>query len=235
MTTGRILLFKAAAVSREVLARPSWQLPFNKLCRMALPPFCVSGGGLAYFAIGARYACPSLGACCLPDESCLNDLTLDECLALDGAFQGDGTDCDRVACSTILANDECFGAIDIPCGGMITASNASATVNPADPPFSCRFGGPGLGVGSLWYTFVATDTTARVSTCNSAVPDTLVAVYEGDCIGLTEIACSEDQCGLLSEVCVDPLSIGQTYYIRVASFDEASVGSITLEVACPCP
>jgi hypothetical protein len=41
------------------------------------------------------------GACCLPDDSCLDDLTYDECLqTYNGRYMGDGTLCDEVDCST---------------------------------------------------------------------------------------------------------------------------------------
>ncbi len=49
------------------------------------------------------------------------------------------------------------------------------------------------------------------------------------------IACSEDDCGRLSEVCVTGLTPGETYYIQVASFGEDDRGLITVDLTCPCP
>ena len=83
---------------------------------------------------------------------------------------------------------------------------------------------------------MAADTSAFLETNNSAVSDTLLAVYDGTCKTLTEIACSEDEgTGLLSKVCVQDLSPGQVHYAQVASSDVTSQGPITLDVICSCP
>lgn len=132
-------------------------------------------------------------------------------------------------------NDDCANAELIDCNSTTFGDNTLALSDPTDPAFSCRFGGAGQGVNSIWYKFVATDTSALVDLCGSAQADTLVAVYSGTCGNFTELACSEDICGLLSRVCVRNLTIGQTYYIQVASFSVPDVGPITLELTCPCP
>ncbi len=132
-------------------------------------------------------------------------------------------------------NDDCENAETILCNSTTQGDNTLALSDPSDPFFSCRFGGAGPGVNSIWYKFVATDTSALVDLCNSAQADTLVAVYSGTCGNFTQLACSEDVCGLLSRVCVSNLTVGNTYYIQVASFSAADVGPITLELTCPCP
>jgi len=136
-----------------------------------------------------------------------------------------------------VANDECVKAEEVPCNGSVALDNTLATTNPTDPGFSCHFSGAGTqGVGTVWYTFTAAGTTAFLETNNSAVSDTLLAVYDGSCGSLVEIACSEDEGdGLLSEVCVEGLSPGTTYYVQVASFSAGSQGFITLDITCPCP
>jgi len=139
------------------------------------------------------------------------------------------------------ANDDCANARLLSCNTMIAVDNSQATTAAGDPDYSCRFGGPGQGTGTLWFSFVAIDTTALISTCNSFPPanDTTVAVYDVSCpTAGDEIACSEDAgglCGRLSEVCVSGLSIGQTYHVEVSSFDASNQGFITLEIICPCP
>jgi hypothetical protein len=140
------------------------------------------------------------------------------------------------------SNDDCLGASVITCGGQVTIDNSLATTDPTDPAFSCRAGGPAQGVGTVWLKFTALDTEALISTCASvgAASDTLVAVYGDVCPPLAgqEIACSEDAggvCDRLSEVCVTGLIVNNDYYIQVASFDEASRGPITIDLACPCP
>jgi hypothetical protein len=141
-------------------------------------------------------------------------------------------------------NDECAGAVSIPCNSQVTVNNATATQNAADPAFSCRFGGAGQGVGTVWFKFTAAGTSARISTCGSVAPvtDTLLAVYSAtSCASLTsanEIACNDDAggtCQRLAELCVEGLTAGATYYVQAASYDNASRGLITLSVTCPCP
>jgi hypothetical protein len=133
------------------------------------------------------------------------------------------------------ANDECDGAIMLTCNSVTVADNTLATINPADPFISCHFGGPQQGDGSIWYKFVATDTSARIQTCGSFAPadDSIIAVYD-DCNGF-EIGCSEDFCGLLSRVDLQGLTIGNTYTIMLASYDVSDQGMYTLELVCPVP
>ncbi len=134
-------------------------------------------------------------------------------------------------------NDDCASATTIACGSSAVVNNLTATTDPGDPPFSCHFNAPDQGVGTVWYQFTATDTSAQIHTCDTTgqVHDTLLAVYDGSCGALTEIACSDDNCGYLSYVCVTGLSIGNTYLIQVASYDDVNRGEIELRVDCPCP
>ncbi len=140
-------------------------------------------------------------------------------------------------CSLPPSNDECALAATVTCGSSTTFSNAAATTSPGDPAFSCGFGGPGQGAGTLWFQFVATDTTAELDTnLSTGAEDTQLAVYAGSCGGLVELACSEDEgLGLLSELCVDGLTVGDTYFVQVASFPGTTPGDITLSLACPGP
>ncbi len=132
--------------------------------------------------------------------------------------------------------DDCADAQPLACGGSATFNNSGASTDPADPVYSCRVGGPDQGAGTVWYTFVATETSAQVDTEGSAVFDTLLAVYDGTCGAFVELGCSDDDGeGFLSKVCVEGLTIGNTYYVQVASFDSPSLGEITLNLTCPCP
>jgi hypothetical protein len=199
-------------------------------------------------AIGGEYlgdqstcvsgACPT-GACCFDDGTC-QELTAGACAASGGSYQGDDTTCDPSPCPP-PDNDECGNAQVIVCGTQVAVDNTTATTAPDDPAFSCHFDGAAQGVGTLWFKFTATHGTALVSTCNSQPPvfDTLIAVYDSAaaCPFTTgdELACSEDDCGRLSEVCVTSLTPGETYYIQVASFGEDDRGLITVDLTCPCP
>lgn len=132
--------------------------------------------------------------------------------------------------------DACADAIEIACGGSATVNNVSFGTDVDDPEFSCAFFGPQQGVGTAWFKFMATDTSALIDTNASTAFDTLLAVYEGGCGAFTELACSDDEgVGLLSEICITGLTPGNTYYIQAASFSALDTGDVTVTVTCPCP
>ncbi|MFM9957191.1 MAG: hypothetical protein ACKVZJ_03880 [Phycisphaerales bacterium] len=132
--------------------------------------------------------------------------------------------------------DECATARNISCNGYAEVDLAMMTSSPSDPNFSCRFGGPGPGVNSAWFSFVASHTSARLGTRQtpgSMVDDTLLALYSGSCAGLTQIACDDDAgVNLLSEITVNNLTIGQTYLVQMAAFNTAAVGRYGLVLEC---
>lgn len=131
------------------------------------------------------------------------------------------------------ANDECAGATTVACGSSTVFSNSAATTAGSDPAFSCRFGAPGQGFGTVWFKFVATGTNATADTNGSLTSDTMIAVYSGTCGSLTEIGCDDDSgTGLLSSVTVGGLTVGTTYYIQVAGYGAGNVGTNTLNLAC---
>ncbi len=134
------------------------------------------------------------------------------------------------------ANDLCDGAETLLCNSSIIADNSVATISDSDW-WSCHWGG-GVGAGSIWYKFVATETSARIQTCSSFAPadDSNLEVFGGDCNGLFSLGCSEDSCnGLLSRVDLTNLTIGQEYYVQLSSWSAADQGQYTLELICPMP
>jgi hypothetical protein len=46
----------------------------------------------------ATHVCFPIGACCLPDGSCQNGLSPEQCQALNGTFQGNNTNCGTITC-----------------------------------------------------------------------------------------------------------------------------------------
>ncbi len=192
--------------------------------------------------------CPPInqptGACCSLDGSCTVETQLN-CLNLDGAYSGNGTGCDPNECPQPQeppVNDACVNALPLTCNSATSVDNTLGETEPGDPSFECAAGGGTQGAGSVWYTFIATDTSARISTCGStgSVTNTLIAVYEGGCPadGQAPIACSDDPggaCGQLAQVCVDGLTIDEVYTVEIASFDNLSRGNISVDLRCPCP
>lgn len=107
-----------------------------------------------------------------------------------------------------LANDECEGATDITNLTNIEAgesaysdvsTNVGATVGDNDEVGTCfeDLGGPSLE-GNVWFTFEGDGDTYFIETMDcegTADPhntDTQMAIYEGSCGSLTEVACNED-------------------------------------------
>jgi hypothetical protein len=218
----------------------------------ACDPFCCSVTWDGYCAgsgyvpgCGALLLCElPLGACCLPDTSCL-DVNVNDCAAAGGVFLP-GTDCASVVCGSGPANDDCENAAPLDCNTAVTWDNTFATTQAEwEVPLSCYFGAPNLMTGSVWFTIEGTGEEIQLDTCASAgSPDTLIVVYSdgsplADCAVIgAEVACSEDAgcgpTGLLSRLCF-PSTVGVQYLVGVGSFDDASRGEITLTVTCPCP
>lgn len=130
-------------------------------------------------------------------------------------------------------NLTCDTASEILCDEEIQVDNRFAT-EPPDPLYSC-------GIldnhdGTLWYKFVATDTSARIFTCRSSAQDSTFAVYEGSCGALTPLGCSEDDdCGVfgwLGDLRIDGITVGQTYYIQFSAWSTEDQGFYTLDLGC---
>ncbi len=134
--------------------------------------------------------------------------------------------------------------------GEVDTSRASISTH--DPVFCCNKLGPVNAVGSVWYQFTMPDvsgaTSARFQTCNttdSRGTDSIIQVYkatdntnlETACGSLVTIGCNDDAggtCGQLSDMCVDGLVPGETYYITLASPVSGVGGKYLLEVEVPC-
>jgi hypothetical protein len=130
-------------------------------------------------------------------------------------------------------NTACDQALELTCG--VRHFDNSLAGGAPDPPLGCGTGGN--QDGAVWFYFVATSTSARLSTCDSAAQDSTIAVYEGPCGTLLEIACSEDdRCGSpgLSTVCLNELTIGQTYYVQLAARTSNDRGIYSLALECSC-
>jgi len=107
-----------------------------------------------------------------------------------------------------LANDDCGGATDLSdllglepgqSAYSDVSTNIGATVGENDEPGSC-FGDPDAASleGNVWFTFEGDGETYFIETMDcegTADPhndDTQMAIYEGSCGDLTEVACNDD-------------------------------------------
>jgi hypothetical protein len=123
-------------------------------------------------------------------------------------------------------NDTCSGAEIIPSAGPFPrltgiSDLVLATADGDPPPPSCQW----VVRNSVWYGFTpAVSATYRFSTClgtATTLNDSILGIYtsKGTCGGpFTEVACGDDECGLLADINV-PLSAGTTYYIVVWAYD----------------
>lgn len=134
---------------------------------------------------------------------------------------------------TLLAqpsNDECANAITLTdvsnyCSATGEFSNANGSLSgPAIPGCFPN------GANDVWFTFVAQATTLQVAvignTANPNIPpggtvnSPQFVIYEGNCNNLAEIQCASDGFGdNIIETFAGPLTVGQTYYIRVDARD----------------
>ncbi|MBL0137147.1 MAG: T9SS type A sorting domain-containing protein [Bacteroidetes bacterium] len=127
--------------------------------------------------------------------------------------------------STSLAtspNDFPCNAITLPIGVNVNGNNScsSGSLEPAAP--SCWTSGE---LNTVWYKVVPTTTSLIIKTFLGTLSNTQIALYQGACGSLTQVApnsssCNQDiSCGLNStnnsQITVNGLTIGQTYYIRV--------------------
>lgn len=124
------------------------------------------------------------------------------------------------------ANDNCNAAtvladVDNYCSGNGEFTNVNATLSGTAQPFCF----PDV-TSDVWFTFTAVATTLHVTvigaTNNPNIPSggTLqnpqFAIYSGNCASLNEIACASDGFGAnIIESFAGPLTVGQTYFIRV--------------------
>ncbi len=152
-------------------------------------------------------------------------------------------------CPNAVGNDECNDAVVVEADSSTFMSNLAATESDNDPGYCCRGDTPDApGLGTAWFRFVATDTSARVSTCNSdPAHDSLFQVFavgdpsteETACATLSRIACSDDVEGCSTsghhgQVCITGLTPGDTYYVMLAAKTPETKGLYELEIRSPC-
>ncbi len=158
-------------------------------------------------------------------------------------------------CDTFMEHDYCwlggplFDALPVQPGSRTYFSNMRATEEATDPWFACVFQAPAArGYGTVWFKFVASHTSATVSTSYSDPSgDSLVQVFtpldnsseQAACSTLVSIACGDNVRGCPvnsnhARFCVRNLVPGQTYYVMVASKTVLDKGVHELEILSPC-
>lgn len=131
------------------------------------------------------------------------------------------------------ANDECANATALTVNanyacGTVTAGTVSCA-SASSPATAPCFGTPD---DDVWYKFVATATSHRVSLTNVAgsTTDMYHSIYSGTCGTLTNIACNDAD---LTDV--TGLTIGNTYYVRVYTWTSTGGQTSTFNVCIGTP
>lgn len=141
------------------------------------------------------------------------------------------------------SNDDCAGATSITvdeqfCNGSNTnGNNASATGSGVDQA-ECY----SSGTNDVWFSFVVPVNTGSVNISTEflggTLYDTQIALYEGTCGNLVELECAQDGTVELengfaynSTITDAPVTVGETYYVRVSSYSNSQSGSFCLDVS----
>ncbi|MEI9958051.1 MAG: hypothetical protein WDM90_17505 [Ferruginibacter sp.] len=128
------------------------------------------------------------------------------------------------------ANDDCTGAITLTpsanatCAGTTAGTLDLATPGTPVPPAGCFAGGTYYDV---WYKFVATSSTHTVTLSGLGTNFTAprIQLYTGTCGALASVPGS---CASGSTLLQTGLTIGTTYYVRVANFNTNPSGTGTV-------
>ncbi len=132
------------------------------------------------------------------------------------------------------ANDLCADAIAIGIGSTDYTTIGALTDGADHSDEGCQF--DGQTYQDVWFDFTAPASgLLTVSTCNDANYDTDLVVYAGcDCKSLTFLGCSDDGCGLFSQLTVN-VTEGECYKIRVGGWNPGSAGDgrVTLTLGAP--
>lgn len=139
---------------------------------------------------------------------------------------------------SLLANDECGGALPVSAPATLSF-DSSFTTTSADA-FDSRGCGLVDGIGTAgdptitrdqWFAWTApSDGSLEVSTCNAAtLYDTQLVVYSGTCGDKAEAPCTSpsaaEPCGFasgLQAIVVVPVTVGTQYLIRIGTNHESS-------------
>ncbi len=141
----------------------------------------------------------------------------------------------QIACPP--ANDLCENALPMTITGdfassSITVNTTGATRTATNPVPTCGVFGFVQNGKDVWYQAIATASGNVVietaSTSGSALTDTVVLAYTGDCTNLVQVGCDDDSgADFFSRLSLTGLTAGTPIFIRVFGFN-GSQGTFTL-------
>ena len=128
--------------------------------------------------------------------------------------------------STLVANDDCSGAVAVLCGSITSGTTVGAAL---DTEVDCPMP---LTAPGVWYAFVGTGAMVSADVCTASY-DTKLYVYTGTCGSLTCVDGNDDYCSTRSRVDWFAEN-GTTYYILVHGYS-TNTGTFDLTVDCTDP
>lgn len=171
--------------------------------------------------------------------SCISSSALEDSLALGGLIPGEvytirvGSSFTNISdfgicisTPTFAPNDECANATEIfSSGGTDCIRTIGNTTQASQNGLTCLTAFfSATPAYDLWYKFEATKTSHRLRLAANNGGDVRMQIFSGSCNGLTSI----QDCGTattatdsIREVRLNNLTIGQTYFVRVATFKTA--------------
>ncbi|MFO0832482.1 MAG: choice-of-anchor X domain-containing protein [Phycisphaerales bacterium] len=136
-----------------------------------------------------------------------------------------------IACAAPRARAGETCALASPVGLGTNPVSAGAVTDNA-PGASCGGYPDTGGVLDAYFAFTPPTTgNYTLETCNAApgLTDTVLSIYAGPCAAPTQLACNDDggcgDGGFSSRLVNVPLTAGTPYIIRIAAYDEASLGN----------
>ena len=132
------------------------------------------------------------------------------------------------ACTPAVTNQDCANAMALTLNDpAVSSDNTCATTNINNP--SCdQFG----TIADVWFSVVVPNSgELNVTTTLGTATDVNVAVYEGACGALTEVAgACADAAGTANSLTLTGLNAGDTYYIQAWNAGTGEEGTFDIEV-----
>ncbi|OAB80090.1 gliding motility-associated C-terminal domain-containing protein [Cochleicola gelatinilyticus] len=146
------------------------------------------------------------------NDDILNDTTFDICVSLLPP-PPENDECEAAIMLDVNVDDTCT----LTTSGTVEAATASDQDNPCG----------GTANDDVWYSFEATAENHSITLSNIAgnTTDLYHSVYAGDCGTLTNLSCSDPNNSVLQD-----LTIGETYFIRVYSFNSSTTNTTTFDI-----
>lgn len=121
------------------------------------------------------------------------------------------------------ANDNCAGAVSLT--SNTSCVNTASTLNSASATAGLPAGCQPVGTHyDVWFSFVAATTTETVtiSSLGANITNPRIQLYSGSCAGLTSLTCGT------TTLTNAALTVGNTYYVRVANLGSDPSGNGTV-------